>query len=58
MCLLMEAQRYYIKNNILFKDKQSEIKMKNNGKKSCTGNSKHIDIHYFFVKERVESNNM
>ena len=26
-----------------------------NGRNSCSGNSRHIDIRYFFVKDRVES---
>jgi len=31
------------------------MKMEVNGRNSCTGNSRHIDIRYFFVKDRVES---
>ena len=31
--------------------------MENIGKKLCPGNSRHINICYFFVKERFESNN-
>ena len=54
ICLFIGAQGYDIKQNI-FQDNQSEIKMKKNGKKSCTGNSRHIDIHYFFAKDRVRS---
>ena len=28
--------------------------MENNGRNSCTGNSRHINIRYFFVKDRVD----
>ena len=28
--------------------------MLKNGRNSCTGNSKHIHIRYFFVKDRVD----
>jgi len=28
--------------------------MKKNGRNSCTGNSRHIAIRYFFVKDRVD----
>ena len=28
------------------------------GKKLCTGNYRHIDIRYFFAKDRVKSNKM
>jgi len=27
--------------------------MEKNGRNSCTGNSRHVDILYFFVKDRV-----
>ena len=32
--------------------------MEKNGQNSCTGNSRHIDIRYFFVKDRVEKGEM
>ena len=50
----MSAQGYDIKDNILFQDNQSAIKMENNGKRSCTGNSRHINIRHFFVTDRVK----
>ena len=33
-------------------------KDRKNGKKLCTGNSRNINIRYFFAKDRVESNNI
>ena len=54
----MGAQGYSIKQNILFQDNQSEINVEKNRNKSCTGNYRHIDIHYLFVKDRVESNSI
>ena len=50
----MEAQGYHIKYNILYQDNQSAIRMERNGRNSCTGNSRHIHIRYFFVKDRVD----
>ena len=50
----MSTQGYDIKDNILFQDNQSAIKMENNGKRSCTGNSRHINIRHFFVKDRID----
>ena len=35
-------------------DNKSAMKLEQNGKKSCTGNSRHIDIKYFFVKDSVD----
>ena len=44
ICSFMGAQGYDIKQNILVQDNQSAIKIEKNGKKSNTGNSRHIDI--------------
>ena len=53
----MVTQVYDIKKKF-FQDNQSAINMGGNGKKSCTGNSRQINIRYFFAKDRVERNNM
>jgi hypothetical protein len=52
--LFFGAQGYKIKQNILFQDNESAIKMEINGRNSCTGNSRHIEIKYFWVKDRVD----
>ena len=58
ICLFMIAQGFDIKQNILIQDNHSAIHMKKNSKKVCTGNSRHIDIHYLFAKDTVKSNNI
>ena len=50
----MEAQGYKITNNILFQDNQSAIKLEENGKRSSTGNTRHLNIRYFFVKDIID----
>ena len=50
----MKEQGYTIKTNVVFQDNQSAIKMEKNGRNSCTGKSRHIDIRYFFTKDRVD----
>ena len=52
-CHFMEGQGYTIKWNVLGKDNESEIKLLKNGRDSCTWNSKHIAIKYFWVTDRV-----
>jgi hypothetical protein len=52
--LFFRAQGCKIKQNILFQDNESAIKMEVNGRNSCTGNSRHIDIKYFWMKDRVD----
>ena len=51
----LQAQGYNIKKKTLYQDNQSAIKMERNGRNSCTGNSRHIDIRYFFVHDRVKT---
>ena len=50
----LEHQGYTVENNVVFQDNQSAIRLEKNGRNSCTGNSRHIDIKYFFVKDRVD----
>ena len=52
--MFYEAQGYDITKNVLFQDIESEIKMQNNGRDSCTWNSRHINIRHFFVKDKVD----
>ena len=52
--LFLQYQGYHIKNNVLYQDNQSATRMEENGTNSCTGNSRHIDIRYFFSKDRVD----
>ena len=54
----LKAQGHSITNNIIYQDNQSAIKMEKNGRNSCTGNSRHIDIRFFYVKDRVEKGEM
>jgi hypothetical protein len=58
MAMFMKHQGYELKSNVLFQDNQSAIKMETNGRNSCTGNSRHVDIRYFFVKDRVDKNEL
>ena len=46
----MMEQGYEIQKNVIFQDNQSAMKMEINGRHSCTGNSRHIDIRYFLQR--------
>ena len=52
--IFLKFQGYNIKEKILYQDNQSEIKMEINGRNSCKGNSRHIDIRYIFVYDIVK----
>ena len=55
MINFMKSQGYNINEKVLFQDNQIAIRMERNGRNLCTGNSRHIDIRYFFIKDRVKS---
>ena len=47
----LASQGYHLKLNVVYQDNASAILMECNGRNSCTGNSRHIDIRYFFVTD-------
>ena len=51
----LEEQGYEINNNILYQDNMSTILLENNRKKSITKTTKHINVRYYFIKDRVET---
>jgi hypothetical protein len=50
----LAAQGYVLKDNVFYQDNQSTIQFERNRQKSCGPNSRHIDIRYFFIKERID----
>jgi hypothetical protein len=56
--MFLEKQGYTIDENILYQDNQSAIKIEENGSKSCSKRSRHIDMRYFFIKDRLKSENI
>jgi hypothetical protein len=55
--LFMGAQGYK-PHTTLAKDNESEIRMLLNGKASCTSNSKHVAIKYFWCTDRIKKGNI
>ena len=51
----LEAQGYGIDENILYQDNMIAVLLENNGKKSSTNNTKHINVRYYFIKDRAET---
>ena len=56
--MFLEAQGYGIKDNVVYQDNQSAMLMEQNGRNLCTGNSRHINVRYFFVKDRIDKGEM
>ena len=51
----MGNQGYEITKNTMYQDNKSAILMEINGRNSCTGNSRHVNIRYFWIKDRVDN---
>jgi hypothetical protein len=47
------AQGYPLEENVLYQDNQSTIRFEKNGRRSSGPNSRHIDIRYFNIKDRI-----
>ena len=47
------AQGYSVTDNILAQDNKSSILLERNGKASSSKRTKHINIRYFFVTDRI-----
>mmetsp|Transcript_26947 Transcript_26947/g.39877 ORF Transcript_26947/g.39877 Transcript_26947/m.39877 type:complete len:422 (-) Transcript_26947:45-1310(-) len=52
--IFLKEQGYTLRKNTLKQDNQSAIRMECNGQNSCTGNSRHVNIRYFFVQDRID----
>ena len=51
----MEVQGYKLKENILYQDNESAIKLESNGRMSAGQKSRHINIRHFFITDRVKA---
>ena len=44
-----------VRESVLYQDNTSAIQLENNGKTSSGQRTRHINIRYFFIKDKVES---
>ena len=51
----MEAQGYKVKENIIMQDNVSAMKLEKNGRASSSRKTNHINIRYFFIKDRIDT---
>jgi hypothetical protein len=55
MINILMGQGYHLQKKVLYQDNQLAMKLEINGRNSCTGNSRHISIRYFFVTDRLDN---
>jgi hypothetical protein len=52
--LFLEAQGYGCNESILYQDNQSTILLQRNGRKSSSRRTRHLDIRYYFITDRID----
>jgi hypothetical protein len=50
----LKAQGMEIADNLIYQDNQSAILLERNGRRSSGKRTRHIDIRYFFIADRIE----
>jgi KUP system potassium uptake protein len=53
--MFLAEQGYELTENIFYQDNHSAIQLEKNGRASCGQKSRHINIRYFFMQDRFES---
>ena len=56
--MFLEAQGYEIKENILYQDNQSTLKLLENGKRSSGKCTRALSIRYFFLHDQAEKGHL
>ena len=56
--MFLAEQGYEVQENFFYQDNQSAMKLEQNGRASCGQKSRHIDIRYFFMKDRIQTENI
>ena len=52
--ILVGSSRIWFFDNIVYQDNKSDIILEKNGKDSSSKRTKHINIRYYFVTDRIE----
>ena len=50
------SQDYPVQKNVVYQDNMSAMLLENNGRKSSTKRTKHIELRYFFIHDQVQQN--
>ena len=51
----LEAQGYVVRDYIVYQDNQSSMQLEKNGRGSSSKRTRHINVRYFFVTDRIKS---
>ena len=51
----LEEQGYKVKKPVLMQDNEGAIKLEKHGRRSSSKRTRHMDMRYFFIKDRLET---
>ena len=51
--LFSTAQGFKVNDNVIYQDNESAIKLQNNGRSSSGKKTRHINIRYYFITDRI-----
>jgi len=54
----IEAQGYEVTDNIVYRDNQASMRLEKNGRSSSSKRTRHINIRYFFVTDRIKKKHL
>ena len=54
----LECQGYNVHSMIMYQDNQSAILLDNNGRASSSKRTKHLNIRYFFITDRIKKGDL
>jgi hypothetical protein len=54
----LEAQGYSNQGSLLYQDNQSAILLKRNGQKSSSKRTKHLNIRFYFITDRINNSEL
>eukprot|EP00980_Cylindrotheca_fusiformis_P003923 scaffold870_cov78-Cylindrotheca_fusiformis.AAC.1 len=54
----LEAQGYTVTDNVVWQDNQSAMLLENNGTRSSSKRTRHLEIRYFFVTDNIKRGRM
>ncbi|MGL6130278.1 MAG: Ty1/Copia family ribonuclease HI, partial [Fusobacteriaceae bacterium] len=54
----LKEQGYNVTDNIVYQDNKSTILLEKNGKQSSGKRTKHINVRYFFITDRIQKGEM
>ena len=54
----LEAQGYQVKDSVVYQDNQSAMLLANNGRASSSKCTRHMNIRYFFITDRIQAGDL